>query len=75
MDPTTPGNAAGRTTCRMVSDCVAPKPSEPSRIACGTALMTSSESEETNGISMMPITNPAVITEDEEFPRPSGCAK
>ena len=38
---------------------------------CGTALIMSSESEEMNGISMIPITRPAVMTDDEELPSPS----
>ncbi|EKD60315.1 MAG: hypothetical protein ACD_54C00817G0001 [uncultured bacterium] len=59
----------------MVSDGVAPMPSEPSRKLCGTALMMSSDSDDTNGITMIPITRPAVITEDELLPRPSGAAK
>ena len=44
----------------IVSERVAPRPSEPSRMAPGTAVMMSSESEETTGISMMPMTKPAV---------------
>ncbi len=39
---------------------------------CGTAFMMSSESDETKGMSMIPITKPAVSTEDEEEPSPSG---
>ena len=70
-----PGKAAGMTTCRIVSDFVAPRPSEPSRIACGTALMISSDSEDTKGINMMPMTNPAVITLDALSPNPMGDAK
>ena len=57
--PTMPGSAAGSTTCRMVSDRVAPSASEPSRSACGTALITSSDSEETKGMIMTPMTRPA----------------
>ena len=34
--PIMPGKAAGITTWRIVSDFVAPKPSEPSRSARGT---------------------------------------
>ena len=45
----------------MVSPLVAPIASEPSRIACGTAAKASSDSDEMNGISMMPITPPAAI--------------
>ena len=44
----------------IVSERVAPRPSEPSRMARGTAVMMSSDSEETTGISIMPITRPAV---------------
>ena len=41
---------------------------------CGTALMMSSDSEDTKGITMIPITIPAVITEDELLPSPIGSA-
>ena len=57
--PTIPGSAAGMTTWMIVSERVAPRASAPSRSAWGTAFMTSSESDETNGIIMMPMTNPA----------------
>ena len=60
MAPTMPGSAAGRITRLMVSERVAPRPSEPSRMARGTAVMMSSDSDETKGISMMPMTRPAV---------------
>jgi hypothetical protein len=33
------------------------------------------DSEDTKGISMMPITIPAVMTDDDEVPRPSGSAR
>ena len=62
------------TTWRMVSERVAPRPRLPSRIACGTALMMSSDNDDTNGISMMPITTPAVSTEEPDAPRSSGLA-
>ena len=58
-----PGSAAGRMTRLIVSDCVAPSPSEPSRSDCGTAVMMSSDSDETNGMSMTPMTRPAVRTD------------
>ena len=48
-----PGSAAGRITRLIVSDRVAPSPSEPSRSDRGTEVMMSSESEETKGISMI----------------------
>ena len=73
--PTMPGRAAGMTTLRTVSDGVAPRPSEPSRRLCGTALMMSSDSDDTKGMTMIPITSPAVITDEELSPSPSGCAK
>ncbi|MCY1309541.1 hypothetical protein D9M70_596460 [compost metagenome] len=60
--PTMPGSAAGRITFLTVSERVAPRPSEPSRNARGTWVMMSSESDDTNGISMMPMTMPAVTT-------------
>ena len=65
-----PGSAAGRMTLRMVSDLVAPRPAEPSRRLCGTALMTSSESEETKGMIMMPMTMPAASALSDETPSP-----
>ncbi len=34
--PVIPGSAAGKTTCLIVSDFVAPKPKEPSRSERGT---------------------------------------
>ena len=55
-----PGKAAGSTTWRIVSDLVAPRPSEPSRKARGTWVIMSSDKEDTNGMIMMPITKPAV---------------
>ena len=63
MAPTMPGRAAGKITLVTVSAGVAPRPSEPSRIACGTALVTSSDKDETNGTNIIPITTPAVRTE------------
>ncbi len=55
---TTPGRAAGSTTLRMVSDVVAPSAYDPSRMAWGTALITSSDSEETSGMIITPMTRP-----------------
>ena len=57
--PTMPGRAAGIMTCLIVSERVAPSASEPSRIACGTAAMTSSDSDDTNGMIITPMTMPA----------------
>ena len=55
-----------------VSDLRGAKPvADPSRSDCGTALMMSSDSDEMNGMFRMPITMPAVITEEPELPRPS----
>ena len=65
-----PGSAAGSTTLRIVSDLVAPMPAEPSRSDCGTALITSSDSEDTNGMIMMPMTSPAASADSEEALRP-----
>ena len=59
MLPTIPGSAAGSTTRRTVSDFVAPRPSEPSRSAWGTALITSSDNDDTNGMIITPMTSPA----------------
>ena len=62
---TMPGSAAGSTTLRIVSDLVAPRPADPSRSDCGTALITSSDSDETNGMIMMPMTTPAASADSE----------
>ena len=59
IPPMMPGSAAGKITFFMVSDWVAPSAREPSRMAWGTALITSSDREDTNGMIMMPITAPA----------------
>jgi hypothetical protein len=48
MAPTMPGRRPAGSPCLIVSERVAPRPSEPSRIACGTAVMMSSDSDETN---------------------------
>ena len=69
--PTMPGSAAGMITCLIVSECVAPSASEPSPIACGTALMTSSDSDETNGMIMTPMTIPAASALSEATDRPT----
>src|SRR3546814_20584088 len=61
-----PGSAAGTSTRRIVSDVVAPMASEPSRIACGTALIESSAMEETNGMIITPITLPAASADSDE---------
>ena len=37
--------------------------------------MMSSDSDEMKGMFMMPITMPAVITEEPELPKPSGCGE
>ena len=58
-------------TLRIVSDLVAPNPDEPSRSDCGTALITSSDRDETNGMIMMPITTPAASADSEEIVRPT----
>ena len=47
IEPTIPGNAAGKTTFLIVSDLVAPTESEPSRNDWGTAFTTSSVSDDT----------------------------
>ena len=54
-----PGNAAGKSTFRIVSPLVAPRANDPSRMDRGTAAKASSDSEEMNGMIMMPITPPA----------------
>ncbi len=62
----TPGRAAGITTCFTVSERVAPMAKAPSRSDCGTALMTSSDSEDTKGMIITPITRPAARALVEE---------
>ena len=66
-----PGSAAGMTTCLMVSLLVAPRANAPSRMACGTALITSSDREETKGIIMMPMTRPAANALSDETSSPN----
>ena len=44
-------------------------------MACGTALITSSDSEETKGMIMMPITRPAASALSEATSRPSAVAR
>ena len=71
IPPTMPGKAAGRITRVIVSERVEPNPSAPSRIALGTALMASSDSEETSGMIMIPITNPAASALSDATSSPS----
>src|SRR5690554_1189926 len=70
MPPIMPGRAAGKITFFMVSDWVAPSAREPSRRVWGTALITSSDNDETNGIIMTPITRPAASALWDEASRP-----
>ena len=67
MPPMMPGRAAGSRTFVMVSLSVAPMASEPSFIARGTAFSASSDSDEMNGMIMMPITDPAARAEFGEM--------
>ena len=69
--PIIPGNAAGIITFLIVSDLVAPIPREPSFKFCGTAFITSSEIDETNGIIIIPITNPAASALSEAIANPN----
>ena len=69
--PTMPGSAAGRITLRIVSERVAPSRRTPSRSDCGTALITSSDSDETKGMIMMPITRPAASALSEATSSPT----
>ena len=68
--PTMPGSAAGSTTRRIVSEGVAPSPNDASRSDIGTALITSSESDDTNGMIITPMTAPATSALSEETSRP-----
>ena len=54
----------------MVSLRVAPSAYEPSRSDCGTALITSSESELTKGMIITPMTRPAASPLSELTDRP-----
>ena len=65
-----PGSAAGSSTLIIVSPRVAPMASEPSRRLRGTAFSASSESEETKGMIITPITRPAASAEFGEVARP-----
>ncbi len=55
-----PENAAGSTTRRLVCILVDPSAKAPSRSPRGTACIASSESDETIGRIMMPITMPGL---------------
>ena len=68
--PTMPGKAAGIITFLIVSERVAPNARDPSRIDCGTALMTSSDRDDTKGIIITPITIPAANALSEATLRP-----
>ena len=70
IPPTIPGKAAGMITFLIVSDLVAPKPYEPSRIAWGTAEITSSDKEETSGMIIIPITKPTPRALSEAISKP-----
>ena len=61
--PMMPGRAAGISTRRIVSDLLPPSASEPSRRERGTAFSASSDSDEMNGISMIPMTAPATTAD------------
>ena len=59
-----------RSLIVIVSDFVAPIPNEPSRSDCGTAVITSSDSDETKGIIMIPMTKPAANALSEATVKP-----
>ena len=69
-DPAIPGNAAGRTIFRIVSDWVAPSPKDPSLKDCGTAFITSSDNDEIRGTIIIPITIPAANALSDAISRP-----
>ncbi len=73
--PTIPGRAAGKTIFFTVSDFVAPIAYEPSLNDCGTAVITSSDQEEINGMIIIPITPPAAIALSAAMLKPSKEAK
>ena len=55
-----PENAAGTTTLSAVCMRVAPSAYEPSRRPCGTARIASSDSDDTSGRIIRPITSPGL---------------
>ena len=65
-----PGKADGRITLIIVSDFVAPSAKEPSLRLWGTAVITSSDKDETKGIIITPITTPAARALSEETSKP-----
>ena len=75
IPPTIPGNAAGITTRLTVSECVAPIAKEPSRMLCGTALMTSSAIDDIKGIIIIPITAPAASALSDAISSPTDSPK
>ena len=62
--------STGITTCLIVSDLVAPTAYEPSLNDCGTELITSSDKDETYGIIIIPIINPAAKALSDETVNP-----
>ena len=70
MLATIPGRAAGKTTFLIASLFVDPRPKAASRKECGTALITSSDRDETKGIIIIPITKPAASADSDATSRP-----
>ena len=69
--PAIPGRAAGIITFFIASERVDPTASAPSLSEVGTAVMASSEIEETKGIVIIPITSPAARALSEETSKPT----
>ena len=59
----------------IVSAFVAPRPKDPSRSDCGTAFITSSESDEMKGMIMIPMTTPAASADSDAMSRPAHSPK
>ena len=55
----------------MVSDFVAPSPYEPSLKDCGTLEITSSDSDDTKGMIIIPITKPTPKALSEAISKPT----
>ena len=69
--PEMPGIAAGSITFLIVSLFVEPSAKEASRSDCGTAFITSSDSEEISGMIIIPIISPAANALSDETFKPT----
>lgn len=67
-DAIIPETAAGSTTLNVVSNLVAPSPSDPSRVEFGTELIASSLKLAIIGMIMIPTTSPALTALYNDIP-------